>query len=63
MKILIKPIGLLIGGLLWQTAPFDCDLSLDVRDPEMKEHNNLWKPEDYYRFGLSKKQQKRILEA
>lgn len=39
---------------------FDCDLSLDVHDPEMKEHNNLYKPEDYYRWGLSEKQLQRI---
>ncbi|MEM6846166.1 MAG: family 43 glycosylhydrolase [Bacteroidota bacterium] len=41
-------------------ARFDCDLSLDVHDPEMKGHNNLWKPEDYYRWGLSKEQKERI---
>jgi len=41
-------------------ARFDCDLSLDVHDPEMKKHNNLWWPEDYYRWGLSKKQKERI---
>ncbi|GIZ09654.1 hypothetical protein [Flavobacterium sp. UMI-01] len=42
---------------------FDCDLSLDVNDPEMKHHNNLWNPEDYFRWGLSKKQLERIKEV
>lgn len=41
---------------------FDCDLSLDVDDQEMKTHSNIWhyKPSDYYEYGLSKKQQERI---
>ncbi|MEL6653036.1 MAG: glycoside hydrolase [Bacteroidota bacterium] len=41
---------------------FDCDLSLEVDDPQMKAHSYVHdlKPEDYYRFGLSQKQRKRI---
>lgn len=42
---------------------FDCDLSLDVHDPEMKKHNNYYKPEFFYQHGLSKKQKDRVLEA
>jgi hypothetical protein len=41
-------------------ARFDCDLSLDVHDPEMKGHNYLWNPEDYFRRGLSETQLERI---
>ena len=48
------------GQLYSVLARFDCDLSLDVHDPEMKGHNILWRPEDYYRWGLSKKQRERI---
>ncbi|MGD1890432.1 MAG: glycoside hydrolase family 117 protein [Cyclobacteriaceae bacterium] len=40
---------------------FDCDLSRDVDDPEMKQHSNYYKPEFYYQHGLSKTQQERIL--
>ena len=41
---------------------FDCDLSLEIDDQEMKTHSNIWhyKPSDYYKLGLSKKQQQRI---
>jgi len=39
---------------------FDCDLSLDVHDPEMKKSHIDYTPEDHYRFGLSKKQRERI---
>lgn len=35
---------------------FDCDLSPDVDDQEMKTHNYYYKPEFYYKHGLSKKQ-------
>ena len=41
---------------------FDCDLSLDVNDPEMKQHRVNHKPDVYYRQGLSKKQLTRIQE-
>lgn len=42
---------------------FDCDLSLDVNDPEMKHHENFrLNPEDYYKKGLSGKQRQRIAE-
>ena len=39
---------------------FDCDLSLELDDPEMKSHHNYQKPEFYFRHGLSKKQRERI---
>lgn len=43
-------------------ARFDCDLSLDVNDPEMKQHHVYLKPEFYYKMGLSEKQLERIRE-
>ena len=39
---------------------FDCDLSLDIDDPEMKGHYNQYRPEFYYTHGLSAKQKERI---
>lgn len=39
---------------------FDCDLSQDIHDPEMKEHRVIHKPEVYYQQGLSEEQQIRI---
>ena len=39
---------------------FDCDLSLDLHDPEMKQHRVNHAPDVYYRQGLSKKQRERI---
>nr|WP_273445624.1 family 43 glycosylhydrolase [Neolewinella agarilytica] len=39
---------------------FDCDLSQDIDDQEMKKHNTYHKPEFYYQYGLSKKQRERI---
>ncbi|ANQ51444.1 family 43 glycosylhydrolase [Flammeovirga sp. MY04] len=41
---------------------FDCDLSLDVDDPDMKKTFEYWKPETYYKQGLTKKQKERILK-
>ena len=41
---------------------FDCDLSLDVHDPEMKRHKYTYPPEFYYQHGLSKQQRERIAE-
>ena len=41
---------------------FDCDLSLDVDDPDMKKHKYIYKPEFYYQYGLKKQQHERILE-
>lgn len=41
-------------------ARFDCDLSLDLHDPEMKESDIFFDPEIYFHFGLSDKQRKRI---
>jgi hypothetical protein len=54
-------------GLCHNTRPkghtilmrFDCDLSLDVHDPEMKKHKYTYPPEFYYQHGLSKAQHKR----
>lgn len=41
---------------------FDCDLSLDIDDPEMKKHSyfNNYEPEFYYRHPLTKKQMARL---
>ncbi|MUH34707.1 glycoside hydrolase [Zobellia amurskyensis] len=39
---------------------FDCDLSLDLDDPEMKNHRVNHEPDVYYRQGLSKKQMERM---
>lgn len=39
---------------------FDCDLSQDVNDQNMKHHNNYYKPEFYYKHGLNGRQKKRI---
>ena len=44
-------------------ARFDCDLSLDVHDIEMKESDIFVQPEIYFSFGLSKQQRARIVEA
>lgn len=41
-------------------ARFDCDLSLDVDDTEMKETDIFNHPEIYFQFGLSEKQRRRI---
>lgn len=42
---------------------FDCDLSLNVHDPEMKKHSNFYKPDVYYQLGLSRQQRERTLQA
>lgn len=39
---------------------FDCDLSQETDEPEMKGHYNLYTPEFYYKHKLSGKQQARI---
>ena len=39
---------------------FDCDLSLDINDPEMKKHNDYYRPDFYYQHGLSEAQMERI---
>ncbi|SDF24009.1 glycoside hydrolase family 117 protein [Cellulophaga baltica] len=39
---------------------FDCDLSQDLEDPQMKKHHVYHKPEFYYKQGLNKEQQERI---
>lgn len=41
-------------------ARFDCDLSLDIDDPEMTESDIFNDPEINFKFGLSKKQLERI---
>lgn len=55
-------------GLCHNTQPrgysilmrFDCDLSVDTHDPEMKKHKYTYSPEFYYEHGLSKQQRDRI---
>ncbi|PKQ63833.1 glycoside hydrolase [Labilibaculum filiforme] len=52
----------------WETnhailTRFDCDLSQDLDDPDMKRTNTYYKPEFYYTHGLNGKQRKRIEEA
>jgi hypothetical protein len=42
-------------------ARFDCDLSLDLSDPELKKTQTRLRPEVYFSKGLSKKQKERIL--
>lgn len=42
---------------------FDCDLSLDLHDPEMKKTFVYHKPAEYYKQGLNGKQRKRIMET
>lgn len=39
---------------------FDCDLSQDIDDQDMKHHNSYYKPDFYYKHGLNKKQRERI---
>ncbi len=39
---------------------FDCDLSLDLNDPEMKKHHVYHKAAEHYKHGLSNKQKERI---
>ncbi|MEM9080954.1 MAG: family 43 glycosylhydrolase [Verrucomicrobiota bacterium] len=39
---------------------FDCDLSLDLADPQMKNHRVNHQPDVYYRQGLSERQLNRI---
>jgi len=41
-------------------ARFDCDLSLDVHDPEMKKNQYPINAEEYFKKGLSVKQRERI---
>jgi len=42
---------------------FDCDLSLDLNDPKMKNTQVWFKPEVYFSQGLDKKQRERIQES
>jgi hypothetical protein len=39
---------------------FDCDLSRDLHDPQMKISRYLYKPEFYYQHGLTPRQRERI---
>lgn len=41
-------------------ARFDCDLSLDIEDPLMKETDIFNHPEIYFQFGLTEEQKERI---
>ncbi len=43
-------------------ARFDCDLSLDLHDPELKRTQTRLRPEVYFSKGLTRKQMKRITE-
>ncbi len=42
---------------------FDCDLSLDVNDPDMKKNDVPFSLEELYKRGLSAQQRKRILSG
>ncbi len=42
---------------------FDCDLSRDVHDPEMKNHQVRYDVQDHLRRGLSAEQKKRIMDT
>ncbi|MEM9919043.1 MAG: glycoside hydrolase [Bacteroidota bacterium] len=44
---------------------FDCDLSQDLHDPQMKAHSSYYgyKPAFFYQYGLSKKQRARIQQT
>ena len=44
-------------------ARFDCDLSLDLHDPMLKNTRVWHRPEVYFEQGLSKEQKARILKA
>tara|TARA_R110002126_G_scaffold291782_1_gene458002 strand:+ start:9034 stop:10323 length:1290 start_codon:yes stop_codon:yes gene_type:complete len=49
----------------WKTnhavlARFDCDLSQDLNDSGLKRNHIYYRPEHYYKQGLSKKQKERI---
>ncbi|MFC1764695.1 glycoside hydrolase family 117 protein [Planctomycetota bacterium] len=44
-------------------ARFDCDLSLDLDDPQMKQHHVYHRPEVYFKQGLNAKQKERINQA
>ncbi|MEM9830449.1 MAG: glycoside hydrolase [Bacteroidota bacterium] len=39
---------------------FDCDLSQDLDDPEMKKHSQYYKPDFYYQHRLTQEQRARI---
>ena len=41
-------------------ARFDCDLSQDLNDPDMKNNHVYYKPEHYFKHSLNGKQKKRI---
>ncbi len=44
-------------------ARFDCDLSLDIHDPEMKKSHYRFSPEHHFKFALSSQQRERIDKA
>lgn len=44
-------------------ARFDCDLSLDLHDPQMKKKIRWHKPEVYFKHKLNKKQLERIKQS
>jgi hypothetical protein len=44
-------------------ARFDCDLSQDLDDPQMKRHHVYHRPEVFFKQGLSPEQRNRITKA
>ena len=55
-----RNIGLAEGKSHSILARFDCDLSLDVHDPEMKQSDIFNHPDINFQFGLSEQQRRRI---
>lgn len=55
-----RNIGLAEGKSHSMLARFDCDLSLDWHDPEMKESDIFNHPDINFQFGLSEEQRERI---
>ncbi|MEM6631071.1 MAG: glycoside hydrolase [Bacteroidota bacterium] len=55
-----RNIGLEEGKSHSMLARFDCDLSLEIHDPEMKESDIFNHPEINFQFGLSNEQRLRI---
>jgi hypothetical protein len=42
---------------------FDCDLSRDLHDPDMKRHRPYVRPDQYFKQGLNKRQKERLRDA
>lgn len=58
-----RNIGIDEGKSHSMLARFDCDLSLDLHDPEMKDTDIFNHPEVYFQFGLTEKQKQRIKDS